>query len=68
MRMAAFAVGVTALVAGLCGVAQAQTWNLATSFNDGNFTTQTIRSFADDLAAVTDGKLKIVVHSNGVTP
>lgn len=61
MKLAAYAVAVTA---GLCGAAQAQTWNLATSFNDGNFTTQTIRGFAEDLTAVTDGKIKVVVHSN----
>lgn len=51
-------------LAGLGGAAQGQTWNLATSFNDGNFTTQAIRGFAEDLNVVTDGKIKVVVRSN----
>lgn len=62
MRMTALA-GVLAL--GLAGTAAAQDrWEMPTPYPDGNYQTQNIRTFADDVKAGTNGALVIRVHSN----
>ncbi|NYZ13807.1 TRAP transporter substrate-binding protein [Azospirillum sp. RWY-5-1] len=62
MRMTALA-GVLAL--GLAGTAAAQDrWEMPTPYPDGNYQTQNIRTFADDVKAATNGGLVIRVHSN----
>lgn len=43
----------------------ATTWDMPTPYPDATFHTQNIRDFAKDVAAKTDGKLKIEVHSAG---
>src|SRR5258708_38430753 len=58
------AVAITAL--GLtCGVAIAQTkWDLPAAYSPGNFHTENLVQFADDVDKASGGKLKIAVHSN----
>ena len=54
-------------VAGLlaAGAAQSQTtWDLPAAYPAGNYHTVNIQQFADDVAKVTGGKLKITVHAN----
>ena len=47
-----------------CGTPQAQTkWDMPTPYVDGEFHTQNIRTFADDVKKATGGQLDIVVHS-----
>jgi TRAP-type C4-dicarboxylate transport system substrate-binding protein len=47
-----------------CGAAQAQTkWDMPTPYVDGEFHTQNIRTFAEDVKKATGGQLDIVVHS-----
>lgn len=41
------------------------TWQMPTPYPDGNFHTRNISQFADDVAAATDGALKINVHPAG---
>ncbi|WP_110678349.1 TRAP transporter substrate-binding protein [Salinicola sp. RZ23] len=43
----------------------AEQWNLATPYGDASFHTQNTKAFAEDVAAATDGKLTINVHSGG---
>ena len=54
------------LVASLAfGSAQAQTkWDMPTPYADGNFHTRNVKQFADDVKALSGGKLELVVHSN----
>jgi TRAP-type C4-dicarboxylate transport system substrate-binding protein len=48
------------------GAAQAQTkWDMPTPYSDGEFHTRNVVQFVDDVKKATDGKLEIVVHSNG---
>jgi len=54
-----------AAVFGGSGAAQAAKWDMPTPYPDGNFHTQNIRQFADEVKAATGGKVEIVVHSNG---
>lgn len=59
VTMAAVAVAMSA------GGAVAQTkWNMPTAYPDGNYHTQNIRWFADEVKKATGGKLEIIVHSN----
>lgn len=59
------ALGLAGMLAGLPLTAGAQTkWDMPTPYPDGNFHTQNIRQFADDIAKATGGKLSITVHSN----
>jgi TRAP-type C4-dicarboxylate transport system substrate-binding protein len=44
----------------------AETWQMSAHAPDGNYLTQTARSFADDVARLTDGELTIDVVSNSV--
>ena len=47
-----------------CGTPQAQTkWDMPTPYVDGEFHTQNIRTFADEVKKATGGQLDIVVHS-----
>lgn len=40
-------------------------WNMPTPYPDGNFHTENIKTFADEVRAATDGALDIKVHSAG---
>lgn len=63
MRSLMVAVLGTAIGA-LAGQAEAQTtWNLPTPYADGNFHTQNIKTFTEEVGEATGGKLRIVVHS-----
>jgi len=56
---------VAALALGLAGAAIAQTkWDLPAAYSPGNFHTENLVQFADDVDKATGGKLKITVHSN----
>jgi TRAP-type transport system periplasmic protein len=39
-------------------------WDMPTPYADGNFHTQNIRQFAEDVNKATSGRLQITVHSN----
>lgn len=56
----------TALAVFGAGLAQAETWQMSADAPDGNYLTQNIRAFADDVARLTDGALEIEVVSNSV--
>jgi len=43
----------------------AETWDMPTPYPDATFHTVNINQFADDVAAATNGKLEIKVHSAG---
>jgi TRAP-type transport system periplasmic protein len=46
--------------------AQAQTkWDMPTPYAEGEFHTRNVKLFVEDVKKATDGKLDIVVHSNG---
>jgi TRAP-type C4-dicarboxylate transport system substrate-binding protein len=46
--------------------AQAQTkWDMPTPYSDGEFHTQNVRLFAEEVRKATGGQLDLVVHSNG---
>ena len=61
MKSVTTMLAVAALTAGT-GAAAAQTWNMATPYPDGNFHTQNIKMFIDDVEAATD--IDITLHSN----
>ncbi|WP_376096759.1 TRAP transporter substrate-binding protein [Roseomonas sp. CCTCC AB2023176] len=42
----------------------AERWDFPTGFVDGNFHTQTLRAFAEDVKRRTDGKLEFRLHTN----
>jgi TRAP-type transport system periplasmic protein len=44
--------------------AGADKWNMASGYPDGNYHTQNIRQFVDDIQKGTAGKLEIALHSN----
>ena len=47
------------------GLATAQTkWDLPTAYPTGNFHTENVQQFANDVEKATGGKLKIQVHAN----
>jgi TRAP-type C4-dicarboxylate transport system substrate-binding protein len=53
-----------ALATALSAPAAAQTnWDMATPYGDGNFHTQNIAAFADEIREATNGSLNITVHS-----
>src|SRR6266849_195647 len=63
--MATQKLAVAALALGFAGVATAQTkWDLPAAYSPGNFHTENIQQFANDVDKATGGKLKITVHSN----
>ena len=48
------------------GAAQAQTkWDMPTPYSDGEFHTRNVVTFVEDVKKATDGKLELVVNSNG---
>ena len=52
------------VLAAACGTVQAQTkWDMPTPYVDGEFHTQNIRTFAEDVKKATGGQLDTVVHS-----
>jgi TRAP-type C4-dicarboxylate transport system substrate-binding protein len=52
------------LLAGAPMAAQAgDKWDMPTPYPDGNFHTQNVKQFADDVKKLSDGKLELVVHS-----
>jgi TRAP-type C4-dicarboxylate transport system substrate-binding protein len=59
--LASIAVGVFALAA--LPASAADKWDMATAYPDGNFHTQNIRWFADEVKKATGNRLEIVVHS-----
>lgn len=64
----AFAAVLLGMFASLGGAAFAQaatTWNLAIPYPSRNFLSQNDRAFAKDVGQLTQGKLKIVVNSDG---
>jgi len=63
--MATQKLAVAALALGFAGVAIAQTkWDLPAAYSPGNFHTENLVQFADDVDKASGGKLKITVHSN----
>jgi TRAP-type C4-dicarboxylate transport system substrate-binding protein len=55
-----------AVVAALASRAPAViAWEMPTPYADGTFHTVNIRTFAEEVAQATDGRLRITVHSNG---
>jgi len=62
---AALAAGALAAAWLAAGPAAAQSWDMPTPYPEGNFHTQNILQFAEDVAAATDGALEITVHSAG---
>ena len=62
--LASTRVALAACALALPALAIAQTkWNLPTGYAEGNFHTQNIKQFADEVRTATGGKLDIVVHS-----
>lgn len=58
--------GAATVILGLAASpALAETWDMPTPYPDGNFHTQNVRQFAEDVKAATGGKIQITVHSNG---
>src|SRR5690606_1163681 len=51
------------LATGICSGAIAQTWNMPTPYPDGNFQTENVRWFADEVGKATNGDFKLEVHS-----
>ena len=43
--------------------AQAQNWDMPTPYPDGNYLTQNVIQFAEEVSELTDGRLTITVHS-----
>ena len=63
--MATPKLAVAALALGFAGVAIAQTkWDLPAAYSPGNFHTENLVQFADDVDKASGGRLKITVHSN----
>lgn len=49
---------------GLAATASAQTtWDMPTPYPDGNYLTQNVRAFAEEVKELSGGKLEITVHS-----
>lgn len=63
-----FAIGTAAMGVGLAmtaSLAAAENWDMPTPYPEGNFHTQNIIQFAEDVEEATNGELTITVHSNG---
>ncbi|MBU2957713.1 TRAP transporter substrate-binding protein [Paracoccus sp. 1_MG-2023] len=56
----------TAIAALATSAAHAETWQMSADAPDGNYLTQNIRAFAEDVARLTEGELEIEVVSNSV--
>ncbi|MGR0183310.1 TRAP transporter substrate-binding protein [Azospirillum aestuarii] len=61
LAAAAFSVGLCATPV----AAFAETWDMPTPYPDTNLHTITVRQFAEEVKAATNGKIQITVHSNG---
>lgn len=57
--------GFAAALAAGAATAQAESWDMPTPYPAGNFHTQNIISFTEDVRAATDGALEIKVHPAG---
>lgn len=57
---AAFAASMT-----IAATAHAESWDMPTPYPDGNFHTQNIRQFTEEVKAATNGAVDIKVHSGG---
>ena len=56
----------TAAALGVVAIAQAQTtWDLPTGYGVNTFQTKNVQQFADDVAELSGGKLKITLHPGG---
>jgi TRAP-type C4-dicarboxylate transport system substrate-binding protein len=66
MKHAFTALAMTAaLLAPAAGLAQNKvSWNLPSGYNDGNFHTQNLKWFAEEVKKATNGAVEIQVHSN----
>lgn len=54
------------VLAAAAGIAGAQTkWDMPTGYPPGNFHTENIQQFVDEIDKATGGKLKVTVHPNG---
>jgi len=62
-RISTLAVAIAAATGLGISAAAAESWNMPTPYPDGNFHTQNVRQFADEVKTLTGGKLEIVVHS-----
>ena len=70
LRATALSAGLTAVFAGvlagvLAGPALAETWDMPTPYPEGNFHTQNIIQFAEEVNAAAGGDLEVVVHPAG---
>ncbi|AWK88141.1 TRAP transporter substrate-binding protein [Azospirillum thermophilum] len=52
------------LAFGFSTAALAEKWDMPTAYPDGNYHTENIRRFAQDVKAATNGGLEITIHSN----
>ncbi len=65
MKIAFAAVAVAAALAVPQALAQNKvSWNLPSGYNDGNFHTQNLKWFAEEVKKATGGQVEIQVHSN----
>lgn len=58
------AVAAAVLALTVSGAAADAVWDMPTPYPDGNFHTINNRQFVDEVAAATEGRLKITLHSN----
>ncbi|MEM7223961.1 MAG: TRAP transporter substrate-binding protein [Pseudomonadota bacterium] len=64
MRHAPLALIAAGALVGSTALAQAaDSWDMPTPYPDGNFHTQNVRAFAEDVKSMTGGELDIQVHS-----
>ena len=63
MNWIKWAAGAMAIAAASLGAAKT-TWNLPAGYADGNFHTQNLRWFAEEVKKATNGELEIIVHAN----
>jgi len=57
--------GFAALACLLAHPAHAADWQIATAYPVGNFHTENLQRFADEVAAATGGKVRMTLHANG---
>ncbi len=63
-RIFSAALGATVVLASSAVSAQTK-WDMPTPYPDGNYHTQNVRQFVEEVAKSSNGKLQIAVHSNG---
>lgn len=64
-RTATLIAGLALAASAAASPAVAESWDMPTPYPEGNFHTQNILQFAEDVKAATDGALEIVVHPAG---